>query len=90
MAKAISSIRPMTNALRARSAKVRPASTAERAIGRDRNRSMTPLDRSSVSPSAVWPAPNVEIWTIRPGSRKMMYLPSTIGGRVWPIAPPNT
>ena len=37
----------------ARSDMVRPASTAERAIGSDRNRSIRPLDMSVVSPTAV-------------------------------------
>jgi hypothetical protein len=36
--------------LRVKSASVRPASTAERAVGRDRNRSMTPLMRVVVQP----------------------------------------
>ena len=45
-------INVMTKTLRTRSAKVRPASTAERAIGNDRNRSIKPLCRSSASADA--------------------------------------
>jgi hypothetical protein len=44
-------ISPMTRMLRTRSATVRPASTAERAIGMDRNRSTTPRVRSSFRPT---------------------------------------
>src|SRR4029077_3083911 len=42
-----------TNTLRTRSARVRPTSTAERAIGSERNRSIRPLLRSSASPTPV-------------------------------------
>ena len=56
--------------LRTRSATVRPASTAERAIGMDRNRSTTPRVRSSFRPTAVCEAPKVTDWTKIPGSRK--------------------
>ncbi len=42
-----------TTTARHRSATVRPARTAERAIGRARNRSMIPLLRSSASPTEV-------------------------------------
>ena len=42
-----------TNTLRTRSASVRPASTAERAIGSERNRSIRPLFMSVASPIAV-------------------------------------
>ena len=40
------------------SASVRPASTAERAIGSERKRSISPLWRSSFRPSAVTNPPN--------------------------------
>ena len=42
-----------TNTLRTASAEVRPASTAERAMGRARNRSIKPFCRSSDRPTAV-------------------------------------
>ena len=58
------------SALVAMSAKVRPASTAERAIGSERNRSIRPLLRSSASPSAVTKPPNAIVWTMIPGIRK--------------------
>ena len=63
-------IKKMTTMLRTRSATVRPASTAERAIGMDRNRSTTPRVRSSFRPTAVCEAPKVTDWTKIPGSRK--------------------
>src|SRR5260370_767582 len=43
-------ISPTVTTLRAGSARVRPASTAERAIGSDRNRSMMPSRRSCAKP----------------------------------------
>src|SRR5512144_1750659 len=51
------------------SATVRPASTADRAIGSDRNRSMMPFCRSSASPTAVTPDANATVWTKIPGIR---------------------
>jgi len=53
----MASIRIMMNTLRTRSASVRPASTADRAIGSERNRSMRPLCRSSASPGYVVDVP---------------------------------
>jgi hypothetical protein len=47
---------------RARSAPVRPARTAERAIGRERNRSSRPLSRPPTIPAAVVNAPRTIIW----------------------------
>jgi hypothetical protein len=52
------------------SASVRPASTAGRAIGSDRKRSMSPFLRSSLSPSAVTKPPKAMFCTMIPGSRK--------------------
>ena len=49
---------------------VRPASTAARDIGSERNRSIRPLCTSSVSPSAVTNPPNAIDWTMIPGIRK--------------------
>ena len=60
----------MMRMLRTRSATVRPASTAERATGMDRNRSTTPRCRSSDRPTAVCEARKVTDWTKIPGSRK--------------------
>ena len=56
-----------TKTLRTRSAVVRPTSTAERAIGSERNRSMRPVCMSSASPMAVDTAPNITVWTKMPG-----------------------
>jgi hypothetical protein len=67
------------------SATVRPASTAERAIGSERKRSVRPFCRSSVIPMPVTVPPKAIDCTRIPGSRKSTY--DTPG--VW-IAPPNT
>ena len=61
-AKPTASMSVTTRTLRQRSAIVRPASTAERAIGRERRRSMRPLPRSSASPTAVCTAPKATTW----------------------------
>jgi len=50
-----------TKKLRVRSAVVRPASTAERDIGNEWNRSSIPLLRSAASPTAVSMAPKTTI-----------------------------
>jgi len=63
-------MRRTTKTLRQRSARVRPASTAERAMGNDRNRSMRPLWRSSARPTPVDTAPKQTVWTKMPGMRK--------------------
>jgi hypothetical protein len=52
------------------SAEVRPASTAARAIGSERKRSIRPLCRSSFRPSAVTKPPKAMFWTMMPGIRK--------------------
>ena len=62
-------IRVMTIELRATSATVRPASTADRAIGSDRNRSMRPWRRSSARPTPVFTLPKVTVCTKMPGIR---------------------
>ncbi len=49
---------------------VRPASTAGRAIGSERKRSIRPLCTSSLSPSAVTKPPKAMFWTMIPGIRK--------------------
>ena len=54
----------------ATSARVRPASTAERDIGSERKRSMSPFFRSSASPSAVTKPPKAIVCTMIPGIRK--------------------
>jgi len=51
---------------------VRPASTAERAIGSDLNRSMMPACRSSVSPTLVLVEPKTEVCTRMQVIRKSM------------------
>ncbi len=51
------------------SANVRPVTTAERDIGSDRKRSISPFLRSSASPSAVTKPPKVIDWTTIPGIR---------------------
>src|ERR687898_2716682 len=76
----------MTNTLRNRSAEVRPARTAERAMGSDRNRSSRPLFRSVAKPTAVAIAPKTVICTNTPGSRKSTYGTE----RSFPTTPPNT
>ena len=59
-----------TKTLRARSAMVLPASTAERDMGKDRNRSMMmPLLMSWDRPTAVEVAPNTTVCTMMPGIR---------------------
>ena len=55
--------------LRTRSASVRPVSTAERAIGSERKRSMSPFCKSSASPTPVVRAPNTTVCTKIPGMR---------------------
>ena len=52
------------------SARVRPASTDARAVGKERNRSIRPFLRSSASPSAVTKPPKAMFWTMIPGIRK--------------------
>jgi hypothetical protein len=55
--------------LRTVSERVRPASTAERAIGSERNRSIIPLERSSARATPVWVEPKITVWTRIPGIR---------------------
>ena len=50
-----------------------PASTAMRAMGSARNRSMRPLCRSSARPMAVPTAPKIVVCTRIPGMRKLTY-----------------
>jgi hypothetical protein len=52
------------------SASVRPVTTADRDIGRERKRSTSPFFRSSDSPSAVTKPPKTIDWTMIPGIRK--------------------
>ena len=65
-------MRTTTARLRTVSEMVRPASTAERAMGRERKRSMIPLVMSSARPTPVWVEPNTTVWTTIPGIRKSM------------------
>ena len=66
-AKATPVMMMMTKTLRTRSAEVRPASTAERAMGSARKRSIRPFCRSSDRPTAVLTAPNMTVCTKMPG-----------------------
>ena len=58
-----------TKTLRTRSAVVRPVRTADRAMGRARNRSMSPFWRSSARPMLVLTDPKATVWTKMPGIR---------------------
>ncbi len=58
-----------TNRLRRASAATRPLRTAPLVIGRERNRSIMPVDRSSAMATPVWEAPNPMASTKMPGSR---------------------
>ena len=64
----------------------RPARTADRAIGSERSRSMTPLLRSCASAIAVAKVANAAVWPMMPGIRKLTYPPVLAP---W-MAPPNT
>ena len=55
--------------LRHRSAVVRPVSTADRAMGRARKRSMSPFCRSSARPMLVCTEPKATVCTKMPGMR---------------------
>ncbi len=90
MANPTMAISTRVNAERNRSEKVRPASTATRAIGSDRNRSMLPLARSSARPAAVPAPPNSANWASSPGTSQLTYFPAAAGGSACPTAPPNT
>ena len=76
----------VTKTLRAEVGDVRPASTAERAMGSERKRSSRPLCTSAARPTAVLVAPNTAVCTKMPGMRKSTY--GTPPG-TW-MAPPNT
>ena len=65
---------------------MRPLSTAERAIGSERKRSISPLLRSSAIPIAVVIEAKPSVWTKIPGIRYSLYEPPPGSG----IAPPNT
>jgi hypothetical protein len=55
--------------LRTRSDTVRPTSTAAWAMGSERSRSMSPLDRSSARPTPVKAEPNSTVCEKMPGIR---------------------
>jgi hypothetical protein len=59
----------MTRTLLTRSLVVRPTSTADRAIGSDRNRSMIPRWMSWARPLPVIVAPNSTVWVKMPAIR---------------------
>ena len=69
MRNATPSITKNVNTLRTRSDTVRPMSTADRAIGSDRRRSMRPFWRSSASPTPVNAELNTIDWLKIPGNR---------------------
>jgi hypothetical protein len=48
---------------------VRPARTADRAMGSDRNRSMIPLVMSSARPAPVNVEPKITVWAKTPAIR---------------------
>ena len=58
----------MLHTIRTPSAKIRPPITDERAIGNERNRSMTPRWKSTFSAIAVVNGRNARLWTRIPGS----------------------
>ena len=58
-----------TTVRRTVSAAMRPASTAERAIGSERKRSMMPFCRSSARPTEVAEVPKTIVCTMIPGIR---------------------
>ena len=60
---------PTTAALRTRSDTVRPTSTADRAMGSERNLSMMPLRRSSARPMPLATAPKATVCAKIPGIR---------------------
>ena len=68
-ANATPSITKNVNTLRTRSDTVRPMSTADRAIGSDRSRSMRPFWRSSARPTPVNAELNTSVWLKIPGNR---------------------
>src|SRR5438093_2125172 len=82
------SIKITTNALRTRSAPVRPTRTADRVVGSDTKRSRSPLLRSVASPIAAARAPKVTVCTQIPGIRKSTY--GYPGGSDRWTAPPKT
>ena len=52
------------------SAAARPAMTAEAAMGRERNRSVTPRAASALTADRVAPIPNTMVMANMPGMRK--------------------
>ena len=81
----IPSSKTMAQVCLARSATMRPASGANRAIGSERSRSKNPSFRSVDSPVAVFSVVNSEFCTMMPGSANIRYACGEP-----PIAPPNT
>jgi hypothetical protein len=81
----ITSSMRMAQACLARSATIRPASGANRAMGSERSRSKNPFSRSVASPVAVFSVVNSEFCTMMPGSANSRYACGEP-----PIAPPNT
>ncbi len=75
----------MHQAIRTPSARIRPPMTAERAIGNERNRSITPRWKSTLSAIAVVNGRKQTLCTRIPGSANCRY--SALDPA---IAPPNT
>ena len=65
----VSDITISTSTLLATSETVRPVSTADGAIGSDRNRSMMPFLMSSARPAPVIVAPKMTVWAKIPAMR---------------------
>src|SRR6266496_620808 len=63
----------ITNALNTRSPITRPAITPDRAIGNDRNRSISPFDMSSASPTLADATANAIVWAKIPDIRNSRY-----------------
>ena len=61
----------IVTSMREVSATSRPASTAERAIGIDRSRSITPFCSSMASAIAVPKVAKAAVWPMIPGIRKL-------------------
>src|SRR3954451_10544614 len=66
-------------ALSPTSAAVRPTSTADRLIGSERNRSMSPFWMSSAMLAPVMVDPKITVWARMPGSRHSTYAIPGIG-----------
>ncbi len=69
---AVSAMTTSTRTLLTTSLVVLPTSTAERAMGNERNRSMIPFWMSVASPEPVMVAPNTTVWAKIPAMRNSL------------------